>query len=116
MRHTAASKVASVFRELPDYTEDIEIEWELFKLTVITYAAVSCGCKRVGAQMGSEKITGWLKQEVKEAIYAKNTAFRAWLRNKSSEQLCLQYSAACKTAATVVKKPKENSWEEFGKS
>ena len=64
--------------------------------------------------MGSEKRTAWWKQEVKEAIRAKKTAFRAWLTNKSSEQLQLRYSAARKTAATIVKKSKEKSWEEFG--
>ena len=35
MGHTFASKVASLFRELPDYTEDVETEWDLFKSAVI---------------------------------------------------------------------------------
>ena len=52
MRHTFSSKVASLLLELPDYTEDLEIEWDLFKSKVITSAAASCGCKRVGGQMG----------------------------------------------------------------
>ena len=64
--------------------------------------------------MGSEKRTVWWNQEVKEAIRAKKTAFRACFTNKSSEQLRLQYTAACKTAATIVKQSKEKSWEEFG--
>ena len=76
MRHTFASKVACLFRELPDYTEDVETEWDLFKSAVITSAAACCGCKCVGGQMGSEKKT----------IRGKKTAFRAWLTNKSSEQ------------------------------
>ena len=63
--------------------------------------------------MGSEKRTAWWKQ-VKEAICAKKTVSRAWLTNKSSEQLRLQYSTACKTAATIVKQSKEKSWEEIG--
>ena len=82
MRQTFASKVASLFRELPDYTEDVETEWDLFKSAVITSAADSCGCKRVGGQTGSEKRTAWWNQEVKEAIHAKNIAFRALLTNK----------------------------------
>ena len=53
-RHTFASKVASLFKELPDYT-DVETEWDLFKSAVITSAAVSCGCKSVGGQMSSEE-------------------------------------------------------------
>ena len=57
VRHTFSSKVAFLFRELPDYTEDVETECDLFKSAVITSAAASCGCKRVGGQMGSEKRT-----------------------------------------------------------
>ena len=79
MRHTFTSKVASLFRELPDFTEDVETELNLFKSAVITSATASCGCKRVGGQTGSEKRTAWCNQEVKEAIHAKKTAFRAWL-------------------------------------
>ena len=114
MRHTFASKVASLFREPPDYTENVEIEWDLFESTVIISAAASCDCKRVGGQMGSEKKTVWWNQEFKEAICAKKTAFRAWLTNKSSKQLQLRYSVACKTAATIVKQSKEKSWKKFG--
>ena len=47
VRHTFASKVASPFQKLPDFTEDVETEWDLFKLAVIISAAASCGCKRV---------------------------------------------------------------------
>ena len=106
MRHSFASKVASLFREFLDYTEDVETEWDLFKSAVITSAAASCGWKRVGGQMGSEKRTAWWNQEVKEAICAKKTVFRAWLTNKSFEQLRLRYSAARKTATTIVKQSK----------
>ena len=57
VRHNFASKFAFLFRELPDYTEDIETEWDLFKSVVIISAAASCGCKRVGGQIGREKST-----------------------------------------------------------
>ena len=43
VRHTFASKVASLFGEVPDYTTDVETEWDLFKSVVITHAADSCG-------------------------------------------------------------------------
>ena len=86
VRHTFSTKVASLFRELPDYIEDVKTEWDLFKPAVITSAAVSCDCKRVGGQMGGEKRTAWWNQEVKETIHAKKAAFIAWLTNKSSEQ------------------------------
>ena len=55
VRHTFASEVASLSRELSEYTEDVEDEWDLFKSAVITPAAANCGCKRVEGQMGSEK-------------------------------------------------------------
>ena len=71
VRHTFASKVAFLFRELPDYTEDVETKRDLVKLTAITSTAASCGCKRVEGQMGSEKRTALWNQEVKEAIRAK---------------------------------------------
>ena len=87
MRHTFASKVASLFRELLDFTEDVETEWDLFKSAVITSETDSCGCKHVGGQTGSEKRIVWWNQEVKEAIRAKKSAFRAWLTNKLSEKL-----------------------------
>ena len=55
VRPTFASKVASLFRELPDYTEDVETEWDLFKSAVITSAAASCGCKRLEGHKGKKK-------------------------------------------------------------
>ena len=66
VRHTYASKVAFLFREFPNYTEDVETKWDLFKSAVITSAAASCGYKRVGSQMGSEKGTIWWKKKLKK--------------------------------------------------
>ena len=60
-----------------DYTESVQTEWDLFKSAVIISAAASCACKLVGGQMGSDKRTAWWKQQVKEAIRANKTAFRA---------------------------------------
>ena len=97
VRHTFASKVAFLFRELPDYTEDVETECDLFKSS----AAANCGCKCMGGQIGSEKRNAWWNQEVKEVIRAKKTEFRAWLTNKLLEQIQLRYSAARKTAARL---------------
>ena len=57
LKQTFASKVASLFGELPDYSEDVETEWNLFTSAIITSAAANCGCKRVGTQMSSEKRT-----------------------------------------------------------
>ena len=103
------NKIAFLFRELPDYTEDVETEWDLFKSEIIISAAASCGCKRVGVKWVVQTKTAWLNQKVKEAIRANKTAFRVWLTNKSSEKLRLWYSVARKTATTIVKQSKEKS-------
>ena len=58
MRHTFASKVASLFRKLRDYTEDVKTEWDLFKSAVITSATASCGCKWVMRK----KLLGGIKE------------------------------------------------------
>ena len=57
----------------------------------------------------SEKRTPWWKQKVKEAIRAKKVAYKAWLANKSSLELRLQYSEARKATATEVKLSKERA-------
>ena len=85
VRHNFASKVAFLFKELPDYTEDVETEWDLFKSAVIASAAARYRCKRGEVKWVVRKKLLDLNQEVKEAIRAKKTAFRAWLTNKSSE-------------------------------
>ena len=113
-KKSETDKFAFLFRELPDYTENVGTDWNLFKSAVITSAFASYGCERVGGQMDSEKKAAWLNQKVKEAIRVTKTAFRAWLTIKSSEQLRLRYSATRTTPATIVKEYKKNSCEEFG--
>ena len=76
VRTAFADNIASKFKELPISTEDIETEWCLFRLAVITSATNCCGRKRVGGTKGSEKRTFWWNQEVKEAIRAKKVAYK----------------------------------------
>ena len=56
MKYTFLTKVAFLFRELPDFSEDDDTECNLFQSAITTSAAVSCGCKRVGGQMGNKKL------------------------------------------------------------
>ena len=114
VRTAFADNIASKFKELPASAEDIETEWFLFRTAVITLATNCCGHKRVGGTKNSERRTSWWNQEVKEAIRAKNVAYKAWLANKSSLELCSQYSEARKVAATKVKLCKARAWKEFG--
>ena len=36
-----------MLKEHPNFTEDVETEWDLFKSAVITSVAASCGCKHL---------------------------------------------------------------------
>ena len=109
MRDSFLSKVASQFKELLDFTENLKTDWDLFTSVVITSAAASCGYKHLGGQMVSEKKNAWWNQKVIEAISAEKAAFKAWLTDKSSEQVQLQYSIAHKTAITIVKQSNKMS-------
>ena len=86
----------------------------MFRTAVITSATNCCGRKRVGGTKSSKKRTPWWNQQVKEAIRAKKMAYKAWLANKLSLELRLQYSQARKASAIKVKLSKERAWKEFG--
>ena len=115
VRKQFASTISSKFRQLPNVSEDIEKEWLLFRSSIISSAAKSCGRKRLRAAGDSEKKTPWWNHEVKEAIRANKDAFKAWLQDKSSSDLQSRYTEARKAATLAVKKSKEKSWEEFGR-
>ena len=83
VRKQFASSISSKFRQLPDASEDIEMEWLLFISAIISSAAESCGRKRLRVADDSEKITPWWNLEVTEAIPAKKDAFKAWLQDRS---------------------------------
>ena len=110
-----ASSMASKFRQLPEVSEDIEVEWSLFQTAIVSSAVESCGQKWLRMAAGSEKRTPWWNQDVKEAIRAKKDAFKALLQNRLSSDLQSRYSEARKVAAQAVKKSKEHCWEEFGR-
>ena len=57
VRHAFVSNIAFLFRELPDFTKEVETVWDLFKSTIIASTAASCGCKFVGGQKGNKKKT-----------------------------------------------------------
>ena len=68
VRKQFASGILFKFRQLLDVSEDIEKEWLLFRLAIISSAVKSCGRKRLNVAGESEKRTPWWNQEVKEAI------------------------------------------------
>ena len=47
VRKQFASSMSAKFRELPDVSEDIEMEWSLFRSAIISSAAECCGRKRL---------------------------------------------------------------------
>ena len=53
-RKQLASSISSKFRQLPDASEDIEKEWLLSRLAIISLAAECCGLKRLRVAENSE--------------------------------------------------------------
>jgi len=102
------------FRQLPDESEDIEMEWSLFRSVITASAVECCGQKRLRVAGDSEKRTPWWNQHVKEAIRAKKDAFKTLFQNMLLSDLQSQYTEVHKAAALAVKKFKEKSLEEFG--
>ena len=79
VRKQFASSISSMFRQLPNVSEDIQKEWLVFRSAIISSATESCGRKRLRVAGDSEKRTPWWNHEVKEAIRAKKDTFKAWL-------------------------------------
>ena len=96
VRKLFASSITATFQQLSEVSEDIEMEWSLFRTAIISSAVESCGRKRLRMAGGSEKRTPWWNQDVKETIQAKNDAFKALLQNRSSSDLQFRYSEARK--------------------
>ena len=80
VRKQFASSIATKFRQLPEISQDIELECLLFQTAMISSAVESCGPKWLIATAGSKKRTPWWNQEVKEAIRAKKDALRRCCR------------------------------------
>ena len=112
VRKQFASSISSKLRQL---SENIDKEWLLFRSAIISSAAESCERKRLRVAGNSEKRTPWWNHEVKEAIRAKQDAFKALLQDRSSFDLQSRYTEARKAATSVVNKSKEKSWKQFGR-
>ena len=79
MREKFASHMATKLRQLPEFSEDVEVEWSFFQITLS--AVESCEQKRIRLAAGCEKKTLSWNQDVKEAIQAKKGALNALLQN-----------------------------------
>ena len=112
VRKQFASSISSKLRQL---SEDIDKEWLLFRSAIILSAAESCERKRLRVAGDSEKKTPWWNHQVKEAIRAKQDAFKALLQDRSSSDLQSRYTEARKAATSVVNKSKEKSWKQLGR-
>ena len=71
IRKQFSSCKSTNFRELPNVSEDVEMEWSLFRSAIISSAVECCDEKRLRVAADSEKRTPWWNQDVKEAIRAK---------------------------------------------
>ena len=68
MKKRFVASISSKYDELPEVSEDVEMEWTLFKTAIIASAAECCGRKWLVVATVSEKRTSWWNQDVKEAI------------------------------------------------
>ena len=57
VRKQFASSMAAKFQQLPKVSEDIEMEWLLFRTAMISSAVESSGRKQLRMAAGSEKRT-----------------------------------------------------------
>jgi len=71
VRKQFVSSMTAKSRQLPNESEDIEMEWLLFRSAIIASAVECCGKKQLRVAGDSEKSTPWWNQNVKEAIRAK---------------------------------------------
>ena len=99
VRKQFASNIAAKFQQLPEVSEDIEMECSLFRTPMISSAVESCGRKRLRVTASNEKKTPWWSQDVKKVIREKKDAFKALLQNRSSSDLQFRYLEARKSAA-----------------
>ena len=78
VRKQFASSTSTKFRELPNVSEDVEMEWSLFRSAIISSAVECSGEKQLRMAAGIKKRTPWWNQDVKEIIRAKKDAYKAW--------------------------------------
>ena len=104
-----ASSSSSNFWQLPNVSGNIEKEWLLFRSTIISSAAESCGRKRLKVVGNSEKKTTpcW-NQKIKEAIRAKKETLKALLQDRSSSDLQSRPTKARKKTASALKNPRKS--------
>jgi len=113
VRAKFADGMKSKFNIIPNDISNVEDEWQLFKLAILSSATESCGLKSVGPAPGGHLRTSWWTKEVQEIVKEKKNAFVKWLNDKSDSNR-LVYIRAKKSASEAVKKAKKTSWERFG--
>ena len=84
VRKQFVSSISTKFKELPNVSENVEMEWSLFRSAIISSAVECCGEKQLRVAAGSEKRAPRWNQGVKEAIRSKKDAYKALLQNRSA--------------------------------
>ena len=103
------------FSSIPVEVGDIEQEWAMFKASIASAAAASCGQKVLGASRGGNPRTPWWTVVVREAVRLKKEAYRDMLSQGTPEAVA-RYRQARRAAAVAVSEAKQRVWEEFGES
>lgn len=73
------------FSRIAGYVGDTELEWTMFKATIVAAAVKSCGQKVKGACWGGKIQPRWWTSEVQEAVNHKKEAIWAWMPGGSVE-------------------------------
>jgi len=71
VRKQFAPSMIAKFRQLPDESERIKMEWLLFRSKIIASAVECCGQKWLRVAGDSEKRTSWWNQDVKRSYSSK---------------------------------------------
>jgi len=64
----------------------------------------------------SKNATPWWNHNVKDAIEATKTAYKAWLQNKAKSSFQTRYAEARKSTSVTVKKSNMQSWRIPGRN
>lgn len=104
------AKFGEKIKTLPVDCEDIEVEWENFKVFVLSAAEECLGSISSG---GGNKKTGWWNADIKAAVLEKRKRFLVWLKDKTDEK-SEAYNVAKQRVKALVKAAKDVAWRKFG--
>ncbi|KAK0144605.1 Craniofacial development protein 2 [Merluccius polli] len=113
VRESFNSHLRESFDHVPGEAGDIE--WAMFRASIVKAADRSCGRKVVGACRGGNSRTRWWTPVVRDAVKLKKESYRTFLACGTPEAAG-RYRQAKRSAAVAVTEAKTRTWEEFGEA